>query len=314
MLEIPLFLKKLFWVSLLTLCGGFAYCQPDAISVRNINTVEFQLQYDFHVTGETSKILFRVPVPISIPNRQEILDVKYSVKPRRVHSKDSNNYAEFLFKRPQKRITITIDIKAKLYKYDLSMARKNKEEPLSQEDLKSFLAAEKYIETEDVLVQRAADGLGGKDELSTVKNIYEYVIDSITYSGYMEADHGAVYALKKKKGDCSEYSYLFAALCRANNIPAKVVEGYTFDGEKEPRHAWAEVYFEKYGWVPFDPAKGDVEHVGLRKKRFQSLSPVYVYLPPTNDEKRVENYHYSAYWYWGDKIQFKDQVILKDNK
>ncbi|MBN1456344.1 MAG: transglutaminase domain-containing protein, partial [Sedimentisphaerales bacterium] len=303
-----LIFKKSFLILILMLCSGLAYCQPDVLSARNINTVEFQLQYDFHVTGNTSKILFRVPVPISIPDRQEVLDVKYSVKPRRIHSKDSNNYAEFLFSKPKERITVKIDVKAKLYRYDLSIARKSEKDPLLQDDLKSFLAAEKYIEADDPLIQQAAGGLKGTDELSTVKNIYEYVIDSITYSGYLKADHGAVYALKKKKGDCSEYSYLFAALCRANNIPAKFVEGYAFDGEKEPRHDWVEVYLEKYGWVPFDPAKGDVEHAGLRKKRFQNLMPVYVYLPPTNDEKRIENYHYIAYWYWGDKVQFKDQV------
>lgn len=306
-----LLFKNLFLILILTLCGSFAYCQPDTWSARSINTVEFQLQYDFHVLGETSKILFRVPVPISIPNRQEILDIKYSVKPRRVHSKDSNNYAEFLFNRPKDRITITIDVKAKLYKYDLSTARKTKEGAPLEKDLKSFLASEKYIEKDDPIVERAASGLGGEDELLTIRNIYEYVIDSMAYSGYLKADYGAVYALEEKKGDCSEYSYLFAALCRANNLPAKIIEGYAFDGEKEPRHVWVEVYLEEYGWVPFDPAKGDVEHAGLRKQRFQSLSPVYVYLPSTDDKKRVENYHYSAFWYWGDKVSFKDKVIFK---
>jgi len=309
-----LLFKKLFLILILTLCGAVAYCQPDAWSVRNVNTVEFQLQYDFHVYGETSKILFRVPVPISIPNRQEILDVKYSIKPRRIHSEDSNNYAEFLFNRPKDHITVTIDVKAKLYKYDLSTARKAGNDAPSEDNFKNFLAAEKYIEKDDLLVARTASYLGEKDELLTIRNIYEYVIDSMTYSGYRKMDHGAVYALEEKKGDCSEYSYLFAALCRANNIPARVVEGYAFDGEKEPRHAWVEAYLKEYGWVPFDPAKGDVEHVGLRKQRFQNLSPVYVYLPSTEDKKRVENYHYSAYWYWGDKVSFKDKIIIKDKQ
>jgi hypothetical protein len=61
--------------------------------------------------------------------------------------------------------------------------------------------------------------------------------------------------LQKGVGDCSEYSYLFVALCRAAGIPARVQAGFAFHrvGEAlEDGHMWAEYYLENYGWVPVD--------------------------------------------------------------
>ena len=46
------------------------------------------------------------------------------------------------------------------------------------------------------------------------------------YVGYIKNDRGALYALKTKEGDCTEFMHLFVALCRANKIPARCIGGY----------------------------------------------------------------------------------------
>jgi len=64
-----------------------------------------------------------------------------------------------------------------------------------------------------------------------------------------------LWALEKRLGDCSEYSYLFVALCRAAGIPARIQAGFAFHSENEvleDGHMWAEYYLENYGWVPVD--------------------------------------------------------------
>jgi len=58
------------------------------------------------------------------------------------------------------------------------------------------------------------------------ENILNRVAGSIHFTGYQSDPHGALYALENKKGDCTEFMYLFTALCRANRIPARCIACY----------------------------------------------------------------------------------------
>lgn len=69
-----------------------------------------------------------------------------------------------------------------------------------------------------------------------------------------------------KEGYCEHFASAFCVLCRALKIPARLATGYAegsynpFTGYYEIKasdaHAWAEVYFPRYGWVSFDPTPG----------------------------------------------------------
>lgn len=64
-------------------------------------------------------------------------------------------------------------------------------------------------------------------------------------------------------GFCSYYASAMAVLLRTQGIPARVVTGYAngeFDQQTQiyrvpasNAHAWVEVYFTGYGWLPFEP-------------------------------------------------------------
>ena len=63
-----------------------------------------------------------------------------------------------------------------------------------------------------------------------------------------------------KEGYCTYYASAMTVLCRMAGLPARYVEGFLAkpgaDGfayvTGENAHAWTEVYFEGFGWVPFD--------------------------------------------------------------
>ncbi len=65
-----------------------------------------------------------------------------------------------------------------------------------------------------------------------------------------------------KKGYCTYYSSAMAILLRCIGIPSRYVEGYVmppssengvYKVTNEQAHAWVEVYFEGFGWIPFEP-------------------------------------------------------------
>jgi transglutaminase-like putative cysteine protease len=67
--------------------------------------------------------------------------------------------------------------------------------------------------------------------------------------------------LENKSGYCEQYASAMAYLVRAAGIPARVAIGFGY-GESagdyvsitnKDAHAWVEVYFAGFGWVPFDP-------------------------------------------------------------
>ncbi|MFH2001406.1 MAG: transglutaminase domain-containing protein [Planctomycetota bacterium] len=96
--------------------------------------------------------------------------------------------------------------------------------------------------------------------LKTVFKIYDFVIDHIEYE-MVGGWNTAATVLKRGTGSCSEYSFSFIALCRAAGIPARYAGSVVVRGDDacfdDVFHRWAEVYLPNFGWVPFDPSRGD---------------------------------------------------------
>ena len=75
----------------------------------------------------------------------------------------------------------------------------------------------------------------------------------------------ADFFLKNKEGYCEYFAGTFVLLARLANIPSRIVSGYLggdlndvgdfYVFRQKDAHAWAEVWFEKEGWVKVDPTK-----------------------------------------------------------
>jgi transglutaminase-like putative cysteine protease len=74
------------------------------------------------------------------------------------------------------------------------------------------------------------------------------------------------FVLQTKRGYCQHYAGAMALMLRYLGIPARVAEGFVSGAyDRETRtwtvtdhdaHAWVEVWFDRYGWLPFDPTPG----------------------------------------------------------
>lgn len=117
-----------------------------------------------------------------------------------------------------------------------------------------FLTPNQYVNfTEESEVVRLGAELsaGASDQIGVVVNIYNYVIENISYDTAKAATVQSGYLpnvdqiLNTKKGICFDYASLMAAMLRTQDIPTKLVIGYTGG----LYHAWLNVYIENVGWV-----------------------------------------------------------------
>ena len=122
-----------------------------------------------------------------------------------------------------------------------------------------WLRSERLMEASSVQIAALAQQLRRGSDSQTLEAIYRWVSENIEYAGFIPEDLGALYALENRRGDCTEYAYLVAALARANSIPARVIGGYFADHDTAPKpqdyHNWAEVFVDGR-WSIVDAQKG----------------------------------------------------------
>lgn len=117
-----------------------------------------------------------------------------------------------------------------------------------------FLNPNQYVNytMDSNAVKLAAQLTAGKTvELDKVQAVYNYVVKNLTYDKQKAATVQSGYlpvvdkVLAEKKGICFDYASLMTAMLRSQNIPTKLVTGYTGSAY----HAWISTYTKETGWV-----------------------------------------------------------------
>ena len=111
-----------------------------------------------------------------------------------------------------------------------------------------------------------------------VKAIYKWMIYNFEYDYDCEPliqYFNVRKTLSTRKGICYDFSHLFAALCRSQNIPCYVVDGDKRDNAQY-HHTWNRVYFDSSWWnidVTFDTVqtKNQGSLYGLREIEAQYI-------------------------------------------
>ena len=89
------------------------------------------------------------------------------------------------------------------------------------------------------------------DQFGVVTAVFDYVISNMTYDNAKAANPPANYipdidaVLAARTGICFDYAAAMTAMLRVENIPTKLVIGYT----GSVYHAWVSVYLDGQGWV-----------------------------------------------------------------
>lgn len=121
-------------------------------------------------------------------------------------------------------------------------------------------------------------------QLEVVSAVEKFLKSNYPYSKNVSVvpdkkDFVDYFLFEEKKGYCTYYATAMAVMLRIENIPTRYVEGFCIpsssfknneaDVLNSNAHAWVEVYFNKVGWVPFDPTPG---HTSYSISNFDSNS------------------------------------------
>ena len=121
------------------------------------------------------------------------------------------------------------------------------------DDALRYLMPSRYCESD--MLSRAAHQLFGHlpRGLSRVRAIESWLYDSIDYlPGFSDATTTAQQVFVQRAGVCRDFAHLGIALCRALNIPARLVVGYIkFEAPPQDFHAVFEAWLDDR-WVLFD--------------------------------------------------------------
>lgn len=221
---------------------------------ENINPNTRTLVFRYEVTNKANKLLTNVNVRIAAPvlesQRHSIdsLDINttYKLEVDKLGNQtiliDFDSFAPFS--------TQVVTVKVKL----VDLIKEEIKEPSA--DL--FLSESALVPFSNVEFSKVNQLIKGESDLITITQAYHWVNSHMSYSGYLSSDYGALYALRKGRGDCTEYMYLLAALLRANNISTRLVAGYVYPGDHlvdaSDYHNWVEV-FHKDKWQVVDALK-----------------------------------------------------------
>lgn len=109
-----------------------------------------------------------------------------------------------------------------------------------------------YFTKDSNAVSMAEDlALTADTDLDVVANVYNYVINTISYDRELAQNVKTTYlpdpdrTLDLKTGICFDYASLMTAMLRSQRIPTRLEVGYSGDAY----HAWISTYIEDIGWV-----------------------------------------------------------------
>jgi transglutaminase-like putative cysteine protease len=172
--------------------------------------------------------------------------------------------------------------------------------------LDEFLGSDTFRQLQDPSIRSMAQSIEAPDTLATLSAIWTQVLARLRYGGVDPFDRSAAYAARTGTGDCSEFSDLFVALARSCGIPARRMNGWTFSGHPNQRHAWVEAWIPSRGWTAFDPTWGrngnaTFEHIPAPRAAIG-------WNPPG---PQMEHQPYESWRWWGDSPVFshRDTVI-----
>jgi transglutaminase-like putative cysteine protease len=177
---------------------------------------------------------------------------------------------------------VTLTSRVALHNYAVDLSAPGQKPKADRAELERFSLPTKLIPTDGIVKATAAEATkGAKTDLEKARAIYEWVVENTFRNpktrGCGVGDIRFMLDSKDLGGKCADLNALYVGLARASGLPARDVYGIrvakselgykslgaSSENVTKAQHCRAEVYLDRYGWVPVDPA--DVRKVVLEE-------------------------------------------------
>ena len=221
-----------------------------------MHTASIDLQLDYDVT-HPAHFLFNIEAAFDEGHRvvSERLSITPSVKVRTFF--DERNGNRFVrLDAPKGTLSVNYHANVELISTPVPLHLDEALVTAVPDDVLRYLMPSRYCES-DILSRVAQQMFGGLPHgLSRVRAIENWIHDSIYYlPGFSNSTTTAQEVFVQRAGVCRDFAHLGITLCRALNIPARLVVGYvSFEEPPQDFHAVFEAWLDNQ-WVVFDPTK-----------------------------------------------------------
>jgi len=164
----------------------------------------------------------------------------------------------------RQRVTMTVDVELSAWRQFVFPHQVGELDDIPKDVRQVYLVDEDKYRIHDPRIQQAVQQAVGSERNPywMMRNIHRYIRERM----YYELSGGwnvAPRVIERGNGSCSEYTFVFIAMCRAAGIPARYVGAVVIRGDEasydDVFHRWSQVYLPNYGWVHVDPQGGDRE-------------------------------------------------------
>lgn len=220
--------------------------------------------------------------------------------------------------KPGQRATTRMRVKAKIYDvmYHLFPEKAGSLKDIPADVRRRFLQDDDKYRLQDPVIQAAVrEALRhGDNPYWIARDIYDWLHDKMVYKRIGGWDIAPT-VLSRGSGSCSEYAFVYIALCRAAGLPARYVGSVVVRGEEASfdyvYHRWVEVFLPGTGWVPVDPSGGDQESTRDQAMYFGHLDNRFLITTESGggSEYLKWDYNSSESWQADGRVQLRLEMI-----
>ncbi len=236
---------------------------------KELHKVSFNHETTCYGPGKILTLDIHIAVPENRDNQTLLQATTYNIEPQEfVTDKWGQKTAFFHFEniKPGEKTHIQATSVAETYdvRYFLYPENMGTMADIPQDIKDKYLQDdEKYQINSDVVQNTVREVV--RDETNPywiMRKLQQYLIGHLHYvmDGVWDM---APTVITNGHGSCSEYSFVFIALCKAAGLPVRYVGSTWIKKDMasmdEVYHRWVEVYLPNYGWVPIDPTHSDRE-------------------------------------------------------
>lgn len=313
--------KKTLWCADYQKCEIYKLNLDDKEFVRKQQpkVYQWEIMHDFrnYGPGAVDELDLYLAIPKDYDNQKILSDIQYNPQPHGfVQDKWGQKFAHFHFENIQSGTFLLPKMKllAKNFhtEYIIFPERVGNLEDIPEEITKKYLADGMKYDIKHPMIQEAAKKAVGDDKRPywMMRRIFDYICDKIDYKlKPLGGWNPAPTVLKRGTGSCSEYSFVFIAMCRACGLPARyagsIVVRSEDKGTDDVWHRWAEVYLPNYGWIPVDVSAGDTPIPAKRAQKIGVLRNKYLITTKGGGDSEYLEFYYNFNSKWRTKGKCK---------